>query len=45
MAALEKIQNKWMAEQKIYFPDVLTIPSGERVAGRYVVAPSGKDKE
>lgn len=42
MAALEKIQKSWAAAPKIYgFSDVLTIPSGERVAGRYVVAPSG----
>lgn len=42
MTALATIQTKWEAAPKKYgFPDVLTIPNGEQVAGRYVLCPSG----
>lgn len=42
MTQLEKIIQRWKATPKKYgFSDVLTIPNGEQVAGRYVVVPSG----
>ena len=42
MTAFDTITNKWKATQKKYgFSDVLTIPNGEQVAGRYVLVPSG----